>query len=190
MQYCTDTSLNLRASLNFLCLGCAAFILLFGFCPGRARRRFRPVFLSKLVYDCMTRRKRDVRWHSKGTWIVRKSTRNNKKWVASHDATETQVHFGHPDYDDYTTHKDLARRENYISRHRTGEDWNDLSSAAAWSRYLLWEKKTMTEAAESMEDRFKIRIKLLRGAPKRPRIETMNLDVDEPEGKKEKDGEN
>ena len=50
-------------------------------------------------------------------------------------------------YEDYTTHKDEKRRQNYINRH-SNEDWSrtNLESAAWMSRYILWEKPSLREA--------------------------------------------
>ena len=50
-------------------------------------------------------------------------------------------------YEDYTTHKDEKRRQNYIKRH-SNEDWSraNLESAGWMSRYILWEKPSLREA--------------------------------------------
>lgn len=59
-------------------------------------------------------------------------------------------------YSDYTIHKDPERRDRYIDRHRANEDWtkSGLYTPGWWSRWLLWEKPGIEEAAENIEDRF------------------------------------
>lgn len=52
------------------------------------------------------------------------------------------VHFGHRDYEDYTTHRDRDRRSNYCSRSGgiqcSGREC-DVTSANFWSRMVLWD---------------------------------------------------
>jgi len=96
-----------------------------------------------------------------GLWVVRPSRRKTKKWMATHDETDTVVHFGQLGYEDYTMHKDASRRENYLSRHSANQDWNDLSTAGAWARHLLWSKPTVKESARAMEDKFSIKVKVV-----------------------------
>ena len=93
-------------------------------------------------------------------FLVKKSPKNNKKWVAINLTTNSQVHFGHPDYEDYTQHKDDLRKHMYLKRHALRENWGDLSTAGAWSRHLLWSKPDLEEAARAMQKRFGIDITL------------------------------
>ena len=54
------------------------------------------------------------------------------------------VHFGHPDYEDYTQHKDKERRANYLKRSAGIRDkqgkltMNDPFSPNYWARKVLW----------------------------------------------------
>lgn len=51
------------------------------------------------------------------------------------------VYFGAPDYQDYTQHRDKARRRNYLKRSygiRGGYGRDDPRSANYWSRRVLW----------------------------------------------------
>jgi hypothetical protein len=70
-----------------------------------------------------------------------KSPVAGKKWRAVF-ADGTHTDFGASGYMDYTQHHDKLRRANYLSRHRTNEDWNDYKSAGALSRWLLWGEST------------------------------------------------
>ena len=88
-----------------------------------------------------------------------KSTRPDKKWVVI-TPWENKIYFGQQGASDYTIHKDEKRRMNYISRHKSREDWNDLSTPGAWSFNLLWSYPTLNEAIKNMERRFGIKIQL------------------------------
>ena len=70
-----------------------------------------------------------------------KATDGKHKWVAVFkDGTRTP--FGAAGYRDYTQHHDKLRRANYLSRHRTRENWNNPKTAGALSRHLLWGDST------------------------------------------------
>lgn len=69
----------------------------------------------------------------------------------------THVDFGARAYSDYTMHKDDDRRAAYIKRHRPNENWGDIRTAGFWSRWLLWEKKTIREAKLNISRRFSVR---------------------------------
>lgn len=49
-----------------------------------------------------------------------------------------KVSFGHPEYEDYTTHGDRQRRENYCARSSGIKGTDDVTSANYWSRKVLW----------------------------------------------------
>ena len=84
-----------------------------------------------------------------------RSNRKFKKYVAIFtDGTKT--HFGDNRYNDYTSHKDIARKNNYLARHRTRENWNDFKSAGSLSRYILWNKPTLRESIKDYKTRFKL----------------------------------
>ena len=88
-------------------------------------------------------------------FVVSPSTRAGKKFMAVFpDGTVT--HFGAAGYMDYPSYFRAnpavarAKRRQYIARHggsRVGaEDWTDLRSAGALSRWILWEYPTMKQA--------------------------------------------
>jgi len=68
------------------------------------------------------------------------------------------VKFGAKDMMDYTLYykkdgKEVAdtHRDAYIKRHSgMGEDWNNPLTAGFWSRWLLWEKPTISEALRNI----------------------------------------
>ena len=59
-----------------------------------------------------------------------------------------KVNFGAAGYDDYTTHKDPLRKERYLARHKTNENWgkSGIDTAGWFSRWLLWEEPNIKDA--------------------------------------------
>ena len=81
---------------------------------------------------------------------VAKSTAKGKKYTATLPDGK-KVNFGAKGYQDFTQHGDKARRKNYLARHGAGgQNWGDRENAGYWSRWLLWEKSTLTGAAAAL----------------------------------------
>ena len=55
---------------------------------------------------------------------------------------------------DVTIHKDKERKERYLDRHRARENWNDYMTAGALSRWILWNKPTITSSIADYKNRF------------------------------------
>lgn len=89
--------------------------------------------------------------------LLTRSPLISKKYRVKFIENGRHVDFGARGYDDYTVHKDDVRRASYIRRHMAHENWKDIYSAGFWSRWLLWEKKTLKEAKENITKRFSIR---------------------------------
>jgi hypothetical protein len=91
---------------------------------------------------------------------LQKSTESGKKYQAEFetDAGRTKtVHFGASGMKDYTLHSPMEREErkdNYISRHRAREDWNDPMSPGALSRWILWNRPTVSASLKDYKRRF------------------------------------
>lgn len=64
------------------------------------------------------------------------------------------IQFGAVGYEDFTTHGDLQRKMSYISRHQAREDWNDPMSAGTLSKFLLWNKTTLSASYKDFRNRF------------------------------------
>ena len=92
--------------------------------------------------------------------IVVLSPSNNprKKWTVVIDGKKT-IHFGAPGYLDFTQHGEKKRKEAYIQRHRTREDWNDPRSAGFWAKHLLWNKETIEASIRDVEKKHRIDVK-------------------------------
>ena len=92
--------------------------------------------------------------------IISKSKNKDKKYSAVIDGKKT-IHFGATGYSDYSVHKDPERKQRYINRHKSREDWSDPTTAGFMSKNLLWNKPTLTESIKDTNNRFKnINIKL------------------------------
>jgi len=85
------------------------------------------------------------------------SNNKNKKFMVTFP-DGIKIHFGARGYEDYTDHKDDERKENYIKRHEPREDWTDEKTPGYWARWLLWEKPTLEEAIENIEQKLKTEI--------------------------------
>ena len=74
------------------------------------------------------------------------STRKNNKYMATLPSGK-KVHFGSPNYPDYTIHKDKDRRDKYLTRakkirNKQGElTYTNPESSNYWSVHLLWPEK-------------------------------------------------
>jgi hypothetical protein len=68
------------------------------------------------------------------------------------------IDFGASGYSDFTINKNINKKKAYLARHRVDENWDDLNTAGAWARYLLWNKETILQSINDMEKKFKIKI--------------------------------
>ncbi len=82
-----------------------------------------------------------------------KSKKPNKKFDAVIDKTKT-VSFGAKGYSDFTIHKDEDRKDRYIKRHKTSENWNDPTTAGFYAKHVLWKKPTMKESIADLNKKF------------------------------------
>ena len=85
---------------------------------------------------------------------IEKSTRRDKKLMAT--IGDETIHFGATGYGDFTTHRDPARRAQYLARHRTNEDWTlrGVRTAGFWARHLLWCEPTLARSVSALNKRF------------------------------------
>ena len=92
--------------------------------------------------------------------VISKSTNKNKKFDAIVDGKK--ISFGAAGYSDYTIHKDLERKERYITRHAKREDWNKsgLKTVGYWSKHLLWNKDTLTKSINDISKKHNLNIKM------------------------------
>ena len=90
---------------------------------------------------------------------LKKSNRPGKKYMVNVDGKT--VHFGASGMSDYTIHKDSERMGRYIARHKNRENWtkSGIKSAGFWSRWLLWNKPSLSASKSDIERRFGVKIK-------------------------------
>ena len=82
-----------------------------------------------------------------------KSDRPDKKYfIITND--NKKIYFGQASSSDFTLHKDEARKQRYINRHKKNENWNNKDTAGFWSRWLLWEKPTIKESYEYIKNKY------------------------------------
>ncbi len=94
--------------------------------------------------------------------IIKPSHLSDKKFDAIIDGRKT-IPFGQKNASDFTQHKNEERKMRYISRHQKNEDWNNPLTAGFYSRWITWNKPTLTESIKDTNNRFKnIQIKLSR----------------------------
>ena len=84
-----------------------------------------------------------------------KSDKPDKKYYIITNS-EKKVYFGAAGMSDFTKHKDEARKQRYIDRHKKNESWTNKDTAGFWSRWLLWNKPTIKASYEDIKKRFKI----------------------------------
>ena len=99
------------------------------------------------------------------------SSNKSKKYDAIFmvDDKEKKVSFGASGYRDYTLinnknskfylPKILDRnvvKDSYIRRHEKNENWNNPLTAGALSRFILWNKKTLSTSIRDYKKRFKV----------------------------------
>jgi len=86
-----------------------------------------------------------------------KGTGDKKFKAIFYDAARKKiksVSFGAKGYDDYTTHGDIQRKLNYIQRHSAREDFNNPMTAGALSRWILWDKTTLSASYTAYRNKF------------------------------------
>ena len=67
------------------------------------------------------------------------------------------VHFGSAGMTDHTKDpKDTERKERYLARHAKNENWNDPTTAGALSRWILWNKSTVSASIADYKKRFNL----------------------------------
>ncbi len=90
-----------------------------------------------------------------------KSNQEGKKYKAVFYKDENRqkirtVHFGAVGYQDFTQHKDEDRKQAYLARHKNNENWADYKSAGSLSRYILWNKPSISASYNDYVKKFNL----------------------------------
>jgi hypothetical protein len=77
---------------------------------------------------------------------IKKSKASGKKYTATFETNgrTKQIHFGAAGMSDYTKHKDRARRQRYITRHKKDLGTNNPARAGYLSMFVLWNKPSVS----------------------------------------------
>ena len=88
--------------------------------------------------------------------VITPSKNKNKKFDAVIDGKKT-VSFGASGYSDYTKHKDNDRKNKYIDRHKSNEDWtkSGIRTAGFYSKHVLWNKPTIEASVNDLNKKYK-----------------------------------
>jgi len=97
---------------------------------------------------------------SRGLKLVKimRSPNKDKKYraVFSRNGKIKNVDFGAAGMSDFTKHKDPERKQRYINRHKSRENFNDPTSRGALSRWVLWNKSSFSESVKDYKRKFKL----------------------------------
>ena len=85
-------------------------------------------------------------------YALTRLTRKNKKLMITTPESR-KMHFGSALHSDFTMHHDEERKERYIKRHAIKEDWTfkGINTAGFFSRYLLWNEKTLKQSIKNVK---------------------------------------
>lgn len=89
--------------------------------------------------------------------VIKASTVKGKKLMAVFYDNNKKIkttHFGAEGMSDFTVHKDEKRKQRYLSRHKSRENWNAPMTAGALSRWILWNKTTRSASIRDYKNRF------------------------------------
>ena len=89
---------------------------------------------------------------------IKPSVKVTKKYdaVFNIDGKSKTVSFGQKNASDFTHHKDEARKQRYLVRHKTTEDWSNPITPGALSRWILWNKTTLRESVADFKRKFNL----------------------------------
>lgn len=94
---------------------------------------------------------------------IKPSTNKDKKLMATFEkdnGRQVTTHFGSKGYMDFTKYYKQdpkiakEKKESYLARHRVNEDWNDVTSAGALSRWILWSEPTIEQSIKKFKKKF------------------------------------
>lgn len=98
-------------------------------------------------------------------YYLEKSNRKDKKYMVHYINKDTgninTIHFGAKGMNDYTITGDDEAKKRYILRHKKNEDWANIWKSGTWSRFLLWNLKSINASIKDMEKKFDIKIHLI-----------------------------
>ena len=99
--------------------------------------------------------------------ITAEITKSNKpekrlKVIVKKDNKKKTIHFGEgkpKKTGAYPDHKNEDIKNAWEARHRVRENWRDPMTAGFWSKWVLWNKKTIKDSIKDTGKKFNIKIK-------------------------------
>lgn len=91
------------------------------------------------------------------TQLLKATNGKNKYTMIFYDHLRKKIktiNFGAVGYEDYTTHQDMARKQNYLSRHEKNEDWSNPMTSGALSRWILWNRTSLSTSYKDFRSKF------------------------------------
>ena len=88
--------------------------------------------------------------------IISSPVKNKKLRVIT--PSGTKIDFGGDA--DYTVHRDDTRKYQYLRSHERRENWDlsGINTAGFWSRWILWNKPTIEESIQDLQDKYGLNI--------------------------------
>ena len=85
-----------------------------------------------------------------------KSPKPEKKYraVFCTEGREKNIDFGSKGMSDFTKHRDPKRKQRYIQRHRSRENWEQPDNPGSLSRWILWNKPSFRQSVKSYKKKF------------------------------------
>jgi hypothetical protein len=91
---------------------------------------------------------------------IKPSTKADKKYMATFETDKGRTkttHFGAKGMGDFIkSGGDEKKKAAYIARHKVNENFNDPTTAGALSRWILWNKPTLSASIADYRRRFNI----------------------------------
>jgi hypothetical protein len=84
---------------------------------------------------------------------ISQSNRKDKRLQAKFQ--DKTVHFGARGGETFVDHGDHAKKEAWIARHEARENWEDLQTAGALAKHVLWNKRSIAESIRDLNRRQK-----------------------------------
>ncbi len=93
----------------------------------------------------------------KGVKIMQSTAKNKRLKAIFYDSDGKKIkttNFGQKGGKTFVEHKDKDIKNKWLARHRVREDWNAPMTAGALSRWILWDKESISSSINKYIKRF------------------------------------
>jgi hypothetical protein len=84
---------------------------------------------------------------------ISQSNRKDKRLQAKFQ--DKTVHFGAKGGETFADHGDQTKKEAWVARHEVRENWQDMQTAGALAKHVLWNKRTIAASIKDINRRQK-----------------------------------